>query len=485
MENSTGSLKNKAAKGILWTAVEKYSTMAIGFVSGIVLARLLMPSDYGAIGMLSVFMALAETFIDGGFGSALIQKKAPSQLDYTTVFYFNLFVSSIAYLVLFLCAPAIARFYHLPILSSVLRVQGLVLFIHALNLIQKNQIRKNLQFKKLAIITIITSFISLIVTVYLAYKGFGVWALVVQNFIVAAIPCGYFWITTNWHPTLQFSWVSFKELFGFGSYMLLSHLFETLSSKLSSLLIGRRYNSSTMGYYSKASSTEQLASSAISGIMIQTTYPLYAQVQDDRDALINMIRRITMTLAYITVPILSLLVVVAKPVFVILYSEKWLDSVPYFQVLCFAGMASCLIAVTNQPISAIGKSRVQFYATLIKRSLAIIVTVVGMILWGIKGILFGVVFESWLSYLINTFLIQKYIGYSLYKQLVDLAPIFIASAIAAVLSLSIDYIGLPFYLNTLVKIIVFICVYVGWSLIAKPEAYRYCMSIIDSIRKKH
>ena len=214
---------------MLWTAIQKYSTMLISFISGIILARLLMPEDYGAIGMLLIFMSLAEVFIDAGFGSALIQKKNPTQADYSTVFYFNIVMSVILYAVLYFCAPVIADFYRMPILCKVLRVQGLILFIYAFNIIQRNQIRKNLEFKKLSKITITTSIISLIVTVILAYLGFGLWSLVAQNFVVALVPCIFFWLTMNWRPTWEYSWASFRELFGFGFYMFLTHLFTTFS----------------------------------------------------------------------------------------------------------------------------------------------------------------------------------------------------------------------------------------------------------------
>ena len=172
---------------MVWTALQKYSTMFIHFISGIILARLLTPFDYGCIGMLSIFMVLADSFIDGGFGSALIQKKRPTQIDYSTIFWWNLGMAVVMYAILYICAPAISRFYNIPILCDVLRVQGLVLFIHAFNLIQRNQLKKKLNFKLLSIITITTSIISLCVTIYMAYKGFGVWALVTQNLMISAI----------------------------------------------------------------------------------------------------------------------------------------------------------------------------------------------------------------------------------------------------------------------------------------------------------
>ena len=229
---ATSDLKQKAAAGMAWTAVQKYSTMIIQFISGIILARLLTPHDYGCIGMLSIFMALAETFIDGGFGSALIQKKNPTQQDYSTIFFWNLGMSAILYAVLFFSAPAIARFYDISLLCPVLRVQALVLFIYAFNLVQRNQLRKKLNFKLLSIITVTTSLISLGVTIFMAYKGFGVWALVAQNLISAAIPAIVFWFYVRWRPICFFSWKSFKELFGFGFYMFLTHLVNSFSLKL-------------------------------------------------------------------------------------------------------------------------------------------------------------------------------------------------------------------------------------------------------------
>ena len=203
-------LKQKAASGMVWTAFQKYSQMGIQFISGIILARLLTAYDYGCIGMLSILMLLAETFIDAGFGSALIQKKHPTQDDYSTIFWWNLGMAAVLYAILYIIAPFVARFYDIPLLCDVLRVQGLVLFIYAFNLVQRNQLRKQLNFKVLSIVTIITSIVALSVTIVMAYKGFGVWALVAQNILIAAIPAIVFWFFIKWRPILRFSKQSFK-----------------------------------------------------------------------------------------------------------------------------------------------------------------------------------------------------------------------------------------------------------------------------------
>ena len=475
------NLKQKAAAGMIWTALQKYSTMFIAFISGIVLARLLTPYDYGCIGMLSIFMVLAEAFIDGGFGSALIQKKNPTQEDYSTIFWFNIGMSVLMYAVLYACAPAISRFYDIPLLCDVLRVQGLVLFIYALNIIQRNQLRKKLNFKVLSIVTIITSITSLVVTIYMAYKGFGVWALVAQNIISTAIPAFVFWFYIKWRPIWFFSFRSFKELFSFGFFMFLTSMLNQFGQQIQGLLIGKMYDPATMGYYSKAHSSEKLASHSISSVMMQVTYPLYAEVQDNKQQLGNMIRRITMTLSYITFPMLFILLLSAKPIFVLLFSERWLQSVPYFQVLCIAGLAGCLQSVNNQAIAAIGKSRAMFVWTIVKRSVSIILMLVGLSLFGMTGLLLGLVISSWFSYFVNILLVSKYIGYKSYRQLLDIFPVMIASILpAAIVYLMGILLKLSMYPDGIIKVVAYIVIYCGWSLIFKPEAYIYFKGIVYS-----
>lgn len=467
---------------MVWTALQRYSTIFIQFISGIILARLLTPYDYGCIGMLTIFMMLAQTFIDGGFGSALIQKKQPTQVDYSSIFWWNIGMAAVMYGVLFASAPAIARFYDIPLLSKVLRVQGLILFIYAFNIIQQNQLRKNLNFKLLSIVTITTSLVALSITVWMAYHGFGVWALVSQNIITAAIPALVFWFTVKWRPTFAFSKESFRELFGFGFYMFLTQFVSELSRQIQGLLIGKVYNPATLGYYTNAHKTERLASTSISQIMDQVTYPLYAEAQDDIELLSNMIKRLTTTLAYISFPMMFILLLCAKPIFLLLYSERWLPSVPYFQVLCIAGLAYCLQSVNTQPIAAIGKSKIMFRWTLVKRIIGLSIVVAGLALWQMKGLLFGIVLNTWFCYAVNIGLVSKYIGYGWWQQIKHMAPIMTTAVIAAVISyLTSRFLSLQIYLDGIVKILIYLAVYVGWSLIFKPDSYQYFIGIVSSV----
>lgn len=467
---------------MVWTALQKYSKMIIRFISGIILARLLTPYDYGCIGMLAIFMMLAETFIDGGFGSALIQKKNPTQEDYSTIFFWNLGMAAVMYTILFFSAPAIAKFYDIPLLRDVLRVHGLILFIFAFNLVQRNQLKKNLNFKVLSIVTITTSIISLTVTVILAYKGFGVWALVAQYLLSGTIPAIVFWFYIGWRPKWVFSWKSFRELFSFGFYMFLTHFINELGSKFSQFLIGKLYSPATLGYFSKASGTESMASSSISSIMTQITYPLYAQVQDDKAVLGNMIKRLTTTIAYLTFPIMFLMMLVAKPLFLLLYSDRWLPSVPYFQVLCICGIAVCLQSVNLQSLAAIGKSKTMFLWTLIKRTLGSTLIIGGLLLWGMKGLLVGYVLYTWFCYFVNIGLVSKHIGYHWKQQILNLMPMGMAClVIGAACYFGVGLLHLDsIYLDGLLKGLLFVSLYLGWSLIFKPESFLYTLSIIPS-----
>lgn len=480
------NLREKAAAGMIWTTIQKFTLMGVHFISGIILARLLNPYDFGCIGMLTIFMTLTEAFIDGGFGSALIQKKRPTQTDYSTIFWWNLALSFVMYAVLYVSAPAISRFYHIDILCDVLRVQGIILFIYALNLIQRNQLKKQLKFKIIAIVRIITCIIQLTVTIIMAYKGYGVWALVANNIISGLIPAIVFWIYSKWQPSWVFSWKSFKELFSFGFYMFLTYLMNRFFSQIQGLLIGRIYNPSTLGYYSKAMGTERLASGTITGVMTSVTYPLYAEVQDNMEKMQNMIKRLTSTISFINFPLLILLLLEAKAIFVLLYSEKWLPSVPYFQMLCIAGMGGCLTSVNTQCIAAIGKSKVMFKWTLIKRIIGFSCIIGGLVLFGMKGLLAGIIFNSWFSYFVNIMLVSVHIGYKWTRQIWDLLQIILVTVIFGVATyLSVNAMGLSLYLDGIVKFFLFSSLYVLWFLLLKPESYLYTKGIITPLIEKY
>ncbi len=476
------NIKQKAFSSVIWTTIQKFAGSFIQFISGIVLARLLDPADYGCIGMLAIFMSIANVFIDAGFGSALIQKKRPTREDYSTIFFFNLGMSLLMYAVLFFSAPLIARYYHMDILASVLRVQGVVLIINAFATIQTNQLKKQFRFKKIATVTLLTSTVALGVTIYMAYSGFGVWALVTQHILAALIPAVIYWITNHWAPLLIFSKKSFKELFGFGGYMLAMNVVSSIGNEIQGLLIGRLYNPATMGFYSKARSTELLVSRTFNDVLSQITLPLYAELQDEKQRLITAIKKLTCNIAYLTFPLMFLMILEAKPLFVLLYSEKWLPSVPYFQILCLAGIAGCLQFANNQAIAAVGKSREMFYWTILKRIVGIAMIVGGLALFGMKGLLAGMVLQIWFMYLINVYLVSKHIGYGFWRQLRDLLPILLLSITSFIIAYFVGYmVHTNMYVQGGINIFIFGVVYLFGSIIFRFEELQTVKQLLGSV----
>lgn len=485
MKEGQQSLKGKAISGAIWTAIQKYTVFFATFISDIILARLLTPYDFGCIGILIVFTTLSEAIVDGGFGSALIQKKRPTQEDYSTIFFWNMSMASVLYLILFISAPPIANFYKMPELTPVLRVQGLILFAYSFNMVQWNQLKKKLDFKTIAIITVVTQVVAMIAAILMAYSGCGVWSLVGKNLIAAVLASVLFCFFIKWHPLWTFSWQSFKSLFSFGLFMFLSSIVTTISTRVQDLLVGKIFGASDLGYYTKASSAQHMATTSISQVLEQITYPLYVEVQDNLVAMQNMVKRMTMTLCYISFPMIFILLLVAKPLFIILYSEKWLISVPYFQVLCIAGMAQCLQSVNFQTISALGKSKVTLRWTLIKRLAGIGFVIGGLLLWGMKGLLLGAVVNAWFTYFVNMGLVSKYVGYKWYTQLKDLLPVTLASIVAALVSYFIvNPLNMNIYADGFLKLFLYTAVYLFWSFVFKPESYKYSKTIIIPLGKK-
>ena len=483
------STKQKAFTGVMWSSVQRFGVMAITFFSNIILARLLSPDDYGCIGMLMIFISLSASFIDGGFGSALIQKKDPTNEDYSTIFYWNIFLSVVLYGVLYLCAPFIASFYRIPLLSNVLRVQGVVLFFNALSIIQQNQLRKKLLFKKLAIVNITSALVSLGVAIIMAYKGFGVWALVAQQISLSVINALMFWIVGHWTPDRVFSWNSFKELFKFGGFMLLSHLFGTLSNEIQGLLVGRMFNPATMGLYTQAYRLEGSAATATSSIIDQVTYPVLASYQDDRLHFVSALKRFIQIPAFVCSLVMMVMIVVAKPLIILLYSAKWVDCVPYFQILCTAGLAVCLQGSANNAIAAVGKSKVFFEWTIIKRSLTIVLCVIGIFVGGMYGLLWSCVAGAWSVYLINAYLVSKHVGYAFQRQILDILPFIL---MACVIGVGVYLLGslLPWHMYVVALVESVLCFVLYWltARIFHIEAYNYLIdlvknSVVSRIRK--
>ena len=474
------SLRERTISGMLWSFMQKFGTMAIAFVANIVLARLLTPDDYGCIGMLLIFIAVANTFIDGGFGSALIQKKEPTQEDYSTIFYWNLFLSIVLYGILFFTAPFIADFYEISLLTPVLRVQGGVLILNALSIIQCNQLRKQLRFRLIASVNLTASLLSVVITIVLAWIGWGIWALVAQQLLFSLFNAILFWSFNKWVPSFLFSKKSFKELFGFGGFILLSSLINTFCDNIHGVLIGKFFSPAIMGLYTQARKLEEIASTSISSVVNQVAYPVLSEFQNDNLSMIRVLQRFITSLAFLVFPLMMLLILIAKPLIILLYSDKWVASVPYFQILCI-----CLQMINYNAVAAIGRSDILLKWTIIKRSLGLILNIGGLICFGMYGLLWGGVLTAYSLYFINSYLVSRYVGYRIKSQIKDLFPIIITVLLTFVITYFLsNLVVLNIYFEGLSVTIIFMILYLSLSSVFNLSSFnQFRMLGVEVIKK--
>ena len=361
------SLKDKTVKGVIWSSIDRFSAQGIQFVFSILIARLLLPEDYGVIAMLNIFLAVSQTFIDSGFGTALIRKIDRTETDFSTVFYFNIAVASVFYVILFFCAPAIANFYETPLLESVTKVVALNLIINSLSGIHNAKLSIVIDFKSRAKISIITTLLTGAVGLWMAYAGYGVWTLVVQNLLSSVIRTVMLWIIVRWRPQLVFSWKSFKELFSFGSKLLASALLDTLYNNIYTLVIGKVFSPSTLGVYSKAKNLAQFPSSNITSVLQSVTFPVLSTIQNDEERLSDAYKRFLKLSAFVVFPLMVGLAAVADPFIRIALTDKWANAICLLQILCFSLIWYPIHAINLNILQVKGRSDYFLKLEIIKK----------------------------------------------------------------------------------------------------------------------
>ena len=313
------------------------------------------PEDFGLIGMLSIFIAISQTFIDSGMGSGLIQKQDRSDDDFSTVFIFNLGVSLFFYGILFFSAPLIADFYNMPQLVSLTRVLSLNIIINSLAIVQRTKLTIDLDFKTIAEVNVIAVFVGGALAIYFAYTGWGVWALVFQNLIITIVSVVMFWLLSKWKPSLIFSKKSFKALFGFGSKLLISGLYATSLNEVYNIVIGRVYSATDLGYYSRSKQITNSAAGTVTSVLQQVTYPILASLQKDKQKLVSVYSRIIRMTSFFVFPTMTLLALLADPLITLLLTDKWAPAIVLLQWLCFARIVTPISAVNMNILNAIGQ----------------------------------------------------------------------------------------------------------------------------------
>jgi teichuronic acid exporter len=479
------NLKNKTISGMLWSFVERFGFLSIQFISNIVLARILSPSDFGVMGMILIFISLSTVMIGGGLGSALIQKRAPTNSDYSTIFFCNLIIAIIIYIILLLSAGYIGIFFHQDQLPILLKVVGVVLIFDSFGIVQNNILIKTLDFKKIARIKITAALFSSIAAIISAFAGLGVWSLVIQSITNSLLRSFFLWIRTSWKPIAVFSKVSFKELFGFGSKLLAASLLSELYRNFQSALIGRNFPAKDLGFFTQARQLEQIPVMTLATVVNQVTFPVFSELQNNLDILRNALRKSLKSLIYINFPVMVLLTVIAKPLFLLLFTEKWLPSVPYFQGLCMGFGWLLIVHNTNlNVLKSIGRSDLVLYLEIFKKIIG-----VGLIFWGIKygilGIIAALAVNSYLEFFINGFFVGKTVGYGVFKQLKDILPTFILSVTLGFFTYFVfKNIAVDSLLSIVLQSVLFGSTYLFLSYMFKFEAFTIYFNIIKNKLKK-
>lgn len=475
------SLKNKTVHATVWSSIERFSVQGIQFIVMIIMARILTPADYGLVGMLAIFIAVSQSLIDSGFSQALIRKQDRSEIDNSTVFYFNIGVGAILYFLLFFSAPLIAQFYNEPQLIPITRVVGLSLVFNSLVVVQRALLTINLDFKTQAKASFVGAIVSGAIGITMAYTDFGVWAIVWQQVSNLAIVTTLLWILSHWKPIWAYSWTSFKELFGFGSKMLASGLLDTIFRNLYLIVIGKFFRASDLGYYTRAHQFTDFASSNITGIFQRVTYPVLCTIQDDNMRLRDVYRKLLKTSAFIIFPLMTGLAAVAKPMVISFLTEKWLFSAILIQILCFSQMWYPVHAINLNLLQVKGRSDIFLKLEIIKKMVTVAMLCITLPL-GLIPMCLGMIVTSIIGLTINTHYTGKLIRLGFLEQIKDLLPTLILSiSTGVIVYITVTYIPMDSWLALSVGVIEGILLYAG---LAKMFNFTEFSELLGIIRRK-
>lgn len=476
------SLKNKTVKGVIWSSIDRFSAQGIQFLFSILIARLLVPEDYGVVAMLNIFLAVSQTFIDSGFSTALVRKVDRTETDFSTVFYFNIVVAVIFYFALFFSASAIANFYSTPLLESITKVVALNLIVGSLSGIHSAKLSIAIDFKSKAKISIVTTLLTGVVGLWMAYSGYGVWALVVQSVFSVFLRTALLWIIVKWRPQLVFSWRSFKELFSFGSKLLASSLLDTTYNNVYSLVIGKVFSPSTLGLYSRAAGLAEFPSSNITGVLQGVTFPVLSSIQNEEDRLADAYKRFIRISAFVVFPLMIGLAAVAEPFIQIVLTDKWAGTIPLLQIICFAMMWYPVHAINLNILQVKGRSDYFLKLEVIKKIQGVIILVVTLPL-GIVAMCLGRVVSSLISLVWNTYYTKKLINYGFVNQMKDLFHIVVHSLVMGLVVLLIVHFMPSMWLKLIVGVFAGMVYYiVGAYMMRFPEMDE--MLVILKLKRK-
>lgn len=480
----TQSLKGTVVKGASWSFIDNIAGSGITFLVGLILARILSPVEFGMIGMIAIFIAISNSIVDSGFSNALIRKIDSKNVDYNTVFIFNLLISVVLYVILYFCSPAISIFFKEPKLVSVTRVVGLVLIFNAFGIIQRTILIKSVDFKTQTKVSIIASLGSGVIGISMAVLGYGVWSLVMQQVSRQLLNSLFLWIFNKWRPKFEFSKDSFHEMFTFGSKLMLSGIINTLFQNIYYLIIGKFYAANNLGYYTRAEQFKNIFSINLTSVVQRVSYPVLSYIQNEEERLLLAYRKVIKSTMLITFSLMLGMAAVAKPMIILLIGSKWLPSVVYLQIMCFAGMLYPLNAINLNILQVKGRSDLFLKLEICKKILASIPIGLGIFL-GIKFLLLGSVFTSFVSLFLNAQYSSQLINYPIVTQFRDIAPTFLISLLISLFIWLFSFLSLPswsiFSIQIVVGLTMFFLIYEK----SKISEYMEVKSIVLSYIKKY
>lgn len=465
---------------LIWRFMERCGSQLISFVVSVVLARLLAPELYGSIALVTVITSILQVFVDSGMANALIQKKDTDDLDYSSVFYFNLVFCLVLYLGLFLAAPFIARVYEDGSLVPVIRVLGLTLVVSGVKNVQQAYVSKTMQFRRFFFATLGGTLFSAVVGISMAYMGYGIWALVMQQLLNAAVNTAILWLTVGWKPRLAFSFTRLAGLISYGWKLLVSALLDTVYNKLYQLVVGIVYSSADLAYYNKADQLPVLVVENINSSIDSVLLPVLSAEQDKRLVVREMTRRAIKMSTYVMMPMMAGLAACAEPLVRLLLTEKWLPCVPYMQIFCVCYAFYPLHTANLNAIKAMGRSDMFLYLELVKKAVGILALVITMYM-GVFYMALSRIFTGVLSQLINAFPNKKLLDYPYLEQLKDMAPSILLSAAMAAGVYLLTFLGLNDFATLALQLACGVALYVALSLLFRIDSFNYILSVIKNI----
>lgn len=475
---TTGLSRKEIKSGMIWNAIELYSSQVMQFAIGVIMARLLMPDDYAIIGMITVFICISNVLISSGFSTALLRKKHCTSVDYSTVFYFNILISLVLYIILWFCSPLIADFYGYPILTPVTRYMGLTFLVGSISSVSETILKRELRFRIIALITLVCSLATGLIAIYFAFTGYGVWALVIQAILASILRTIIVFIAAKWHPILVFSKHTFQELFGFGSKLLGSNIVTQLYQNMYNILIGKFFSAASLAYFTRADGYSRLVPINISGVLQKALFPMLSKIQDNNAELEIFNRKMTSVTSFLIFPASLLLAGVAYPLISIMLTDKWIDTAPILQILCIAVLPDHLYCINNDFILIGGRSDYIMKEQIYTKIISVIILIVSLP-FGIMWVAVGRGLGAMITWLFSVYYLKKCLKINFLSILSTIGPMFISSLIlGSVVAWSFTLLS-----YTIVNVFVVVSLFCGVYLLTAKILFPQSLMALINFRK--